>query len=155
MGRPELSLLERVVDGSFRPVRYAQLLRTGDLLPEAPPPPLDRGATQRSVWAWLRHLQTWYRDTYERANLDDASETLNDFALLVRYLHDGRRPAWFTAELERRFEDGIEDTISLLDLVLDYTFVARRHAELLQSSPLLPPNAEIERLREQRRRRRS
>lgn len=148
-GRRKVELVERVVDGSFRPVRHAELLRASTL-PEEPPPPLNRGATRSSVWLWLRHLQEWYVWASDRGDLDEATSTLHDFALLVRFAHGGRRPSWLTPALERSFEDGLDGEISLLDLVIDGAFVARRHAELLLADPLLPPDAEIERLRSRR-----
>jgi hypothetical protein len=57
MGRRRLTLIERVMDGSFRPRHHASLL-AGDLLPARPP----EGVPKRAAEAWkaLRFAQLDY-----------------------------------------------------------------------------------------------
>ena len=116
-GRPRKTLLERVLEGSFRPVRYGELL-AGELLPEEPPfagdmpadgsrarPPTEEYG--RLIWEALRDWQSWYQlhtENYEQEpnsfDEDNMRDIAEEFSWLVHHLHGGRRPRWFTERLE-------------------------------------------------------
>jgi hypothetical protein len=52
-----LTLLERVVARSFRPVRYAELLRDDDLPEQVPERFDDEHGRGRKIWAELLNLR--------------------------------------------------------------------------------------------------
>lgn len=83
------TLLERVLDESFRPVRYSELL-AGPLLTEQAP---FEDAHRRAIWAELRNLQTWSQHFP-----DQAWESAREFSALVHYLHGGQKPSWYDEE---------------------------------------------------------
>lgn len=101
-GRPALTLLERVIDRSFRPERYHHLLAE-QILPEQLPAELAGADPKYSAKAWeaLREWQTWYLTAAgddPRAE-DERRAIAREFSWLVHHLHGGRRPAWFTERL--------------------------------------------------------
>ena len=81
-GRPRLTLLERVLEDSFRPGRYAHLLDV-DELPQHPP---ERWMDPER-WADVLDAQRRYRD-----GTTEASE----FSMLVGALHGRPLPEWYT-----------------------------------------------------------
>ena len=109
VGRPAKTLLERVVERSFRPERYGHLLDS-DPLPEEPPAVAGSpfGEEYRGlVWEALREWQDWYllhahREKQDTFDLDGMWEITREFSWLVHHLHGGRRPVWFAEWLEDR-----------------------------------------------------
>jgi hypothetical protein len=108
-GRCKKTLLERVIDRSFRPERYRDLL-DGPLLPEELPPeisparvdPFYRPINQRRVWKLLRKWQEnyqvetrWYREHEPKYELNQARAIASEFAQLMHHLHGGRQPSWY------------------------------------------------------------
>ena len=133
-GRPRNTLVERVLDGSFHPVRYRKLLAK-ELLPEEPPralfpdgdTPVDdpraRASLEeyrRRLWEALCDWQAWYRfhvEEYERApnsfDSDNMRRIAEEFSLLVHHLHGGGRPRCFTNRLKALGYD--EKELAFLD----------------------------------------
>lgn len=101
-GRPTRTLLERVLDRSFRPERYGHLLAE-QLLPEQLPAELAGADPAYAAKAWeaLRDCQQWYllHDRDEPRDLDERRALAREFSWLVHHLHGGRRPAWFAERL--------------------------------------------------------
>jgi hypothetical protein len=90
VSRPTKTLLERVLENSFRPGRHGHLL-AGELLP-AEPPRGFRTARKRHVWARLREWQAgWQRERKPSVRAQAAS----DFSAMVKHLHGGGEPDWF------------------------------------------------------------
>jgi hypothetical protein len=103
-GRPKRTLVDRVLDRSFRPVRYGQLLEE-PLLPERAPFEDEERAL---IWAELRNLQSWwqlYDDDDERTRLAIAQE----FSALVQHLHGGRQPLFYRELVEARQTDSDDE----------------------------------------------
>jgi hypothetical protein len=86
-GRPAKTLLERVLDNSFRRDRYAPLLEA-ELLPNEPPEGADA-----KVWVELRRLQLEFRSCGAKGYEKLTESTAAEFEELVRYLHGAKRPA--------------------------------------------------------------
>lgn len=92
VGRPPKSLLERVLENTFRPGRYGSLL-LAEPLPRRPP---CRDQRRRDLWFELRAIQRQcvkepeYLSSYAR-----------DFSRLVRCLHGAAPPRWYGERRER------------------------------------------------------
>jgi hypothetical protein len=86
MGRRAKTLVERVLENSFRPGRYGHLL-AGELLPA--PCPFEE-PSRRELWRALRQIQ-------QRCHRERGHEAAyaGDFSQLVRALHGSRPPRWY------------------------------------------------------------
>jgi hypothetical protein len=92
-GRPSKTLLERVLENSFRPKRYGELL-AGELLAEEPPRGF-RSARQRRAWSLLREAQqNWQSNGRSRRDIEWSEELARMFAELIRWFHGARKPSW-------------------------------------------------------------
>jgi hypothetical protein len=108
MSRSKRGLVERIVDGSFRPVRHAHLLMNDDVLPEMPPAKFEHPA-RHAAWLELRSLQIGYRGWTDDGELDIAFEYLTMFAQMVRYLHGNRRPKHYDWDAENFCLDRVDE----------------------------------------------
>jgi hypothetical protein len=86
MARPRKTLLERVLERSFRPKRYHELL--AERLPAKCP---LEGRREAKVWRSLRDVQAYYRKTKDDEARLFAAESFSEF---VRTLHGGPWPSW-------------------------------------------------------------
>jgi hypothetical protein len=94
-GRPTKTLLERVVENSYRPTRYGELL-AGEILPQDPPRGF-RNARQRRAWRLLRRAQQNWQDNARSGRRNDrewSEELARMFAELVRWFHGASKPTW-------------------------------------------------------------
>src|SRR4051794_10204258 len=96
-GRPSKTLLERVLENSFRPKRHAELL-AGPTLP-AEPPTSFLSADQRRAWDLLRDGQRHWKDVAAgRWSLEGFSkpehlaQAAGDIAAIIRWLHGAPTP---------------------------------------------------------------
>jgi hypothetical protein len=97
MGRPQKTLLERVLAGSFRADRYASLLDE-ELLP-ATSPFSDR--RRRRLWQRLREEQRFYQEAVDDKVFSAEKHRLiaaRSFGQLVRAPHGGKPPRWLEQE---------------------------------------------------------
>ena len=95
-GRPSRTLVDRVLDRSFRPKRYGELLAEPLLSEQAPFDDEERAL----IWAELRRLQSWWQ-LYR----DDESERgaiAHEFSALMHHLHGGPQPLFYRELLELR-----------------------------------------------------
>jgi hypothetical protein len=100
MGRPQKTLLERVVAGSFRADRYASLL-DGELLP-ATSPFSDR--RRRRLWQRLREEQRYYQEAVDDAVFSAEKHraiAAQSFSRFVRALNGSRLPWWLEEKRTR------------------------------------------------------
>ncbi len=81
MARPKKTLLARVLENTFRPGRYGELLVT-ETLPTRPP---FRDERRRDLWQELLRVQRRYRERGERYDP-------YYFSQLVRALHGAKPP---------------------------------------------------------------
>ncbi|MDP9225134.1 MAG: hypothetical protein M3P18_15065 [Actinomycetota bacterium] len=108
MGRPQKTLLERVLAGSFRADRYASLL-DGELLP-ATSPFSDR--RRRRLWQRLREEQRAYQDAVDSQAFSAERKrawAARSFSRLVLGLHGGKLPWWLEEKRKGRPSRGALD----------------------------------------------
>jgi hypothetical protein len=100
MGRPQKTLLERVVAGSFRADRHASLL-DGELLP-ATSPFSDR--RRRRLWQRLREEQRYYQEAVDDAVFSAEKHraiAAQSFSQFVHALNGSKLPWWLEEKRTR------------------------------------------------------
>ena len=97
-GRTPKTLEQRVLDRTFRPERYGELL-AGPLLPKQGPFTDER---RQRIWRELRELQAYHQLHAEeharrpsRFDGDAMYRIEREFSALTPDLHGGRKPAWY------------------------------------------------------------